>query len=215
MKRKEEREKKAQGEEWEPWPTVWHSAHALSACGHWDVKLSQSLFLFLFLLPCSWLLSHACSLPLSAERSLVEIVLSICVQCALQVFNITPFTQSDEAMQSCSAVFKAAHLHILQHIPFICVFINDKVGPQLKGDITGSFLCKLISRFRNKTRQRASSEQLAWTPATAHTARCVSLCVHMCTLSLSQPGFSGVCQTQTQSKLAVRKITPLLSAGWK
>lgn len=118
---KRSEEKRLRGEEWEPWPAVWHSAHALSACGHWDVKLSQSLFLFLFLLPCSWLFSHACSLPLSAERSLVEIVLSICVQCALQVFNITPFTQSDEAMQSCSAFFffySGTLTHMLLNISF-------------------------------------------------------------------------------------------------
>lgn len=132
---KRREKKRLRGEEWEPWPGVWHSAHALSACGHWDVKLSQRLFLFLFLLPCSWLFSHACSLPLSAERSLVEIVLSICVQCALQVFNITPFTQSDEAMQSCSPfLFKAAHLHSYCTIYlFIHIVINDRVGPQING----------------------------------------------------------------------------------
>lgn len=67
-------------------------------------------------------LSLLLTLSLSAEWCLVEIMLSICVQCALQVFNITPFTQSNEAMQSYGAVEKSSLytstliVHIAQNI---------------------------------------------------------------------------------------------------
>jgi len=152
MKRKERREKALGGGEWELWPAVWHSAHALSACGHWDVKLLQRLFLILVLR--SWLFALTPAHSPSAEWCLVEIMLSICVQGALQVFNITPFLTErwGNAEQWCWGEINNSVVHFAQKYLLICSSVRNN-----------KWECEkfLVHCMHIRTSQRSGLKQLA------------------------------------------------------
>lgn len=77
-------------------------------------------------------------------------MLSICVQCALQVFNITPFTQSSEALQSCSAREKNHYYTGTKKLIAQNIAGGNIVGSYLYENMGVQFACKCRCNAYNK-----------------------------------------------------------------